>query len=78
MLVELLSLCSIRFMIMVRSDSRVILPEIVAESQVATYDMFEESDGLCFHELVDHVTENRPDSIEPLVGMTDVGETGLI
>jgi hypothetical protein len=40
--------------------------------------VFEEADGLGLDELVDHVAEDGADGKEALVGVTDVGEPGLV
>lgn len=40
--------------------------------------MFEESYSLCLHKLVDHVTQNGADGVEPLVGVADISQASLI
>jgi hypothetical protein len=40
--------------------------------------MFEESDRLGFDELVDHVAEDSADGEEAFVGVTNIGEPGLV
>lgn len=53
-------------------------PEVIGQSQIAAHDMLEESDGLCLHELGDHVAEHCADSIEALVRLADVGEAHFV
>ena len=40
--------------------------------------MLEQSDGLALDELVDHVGQNRPDRVETLVRLADVGEPEVV
>jgi hypothetical protein len=40
--------------------------------------MLEESDSLALHKLVDHVAEDRADSVKPLVRLADVGEAEVV
>jgi len=57
---------------------RLARPRVVTQSKIATNDMFEESDRLGFDELVDHVAEDRADGEEAFVGVTNIGEPGLV
>lgn len=57
---------------------RLARPRVVAQSKVATDDVLEESDRLGLDELVDHVAKYGANGEESLVGMTDVGEPGLV
>jgi hypothetical protein len=57
---------------------RLARPRVVAQPEVATDDVFEESDRLGLDELVDHVAEDGADGEKAFVGVTDVGETGLV
>ncbi len=52
---------------------RYAIPKIVTETQIAANDMFEESHSLSLDKLVDHIAQDGADSIEPFVGMTDIG-----
>ena len=52
--------------------------QVVTQAQVTTDDMLEESHGLSFHELIDHVAQDGPHSIETFVGVADVGQTCLV
>ena len=40
--------------------------------------MLQQADCLGLNKLVDHVAQDGSDSVEPFVGMTDIGETSLI
>lgn len=40
--------------------------------------MLEQSDSLCLDKLLDHIAQHSADCVEPLVGLTDVGESHLI
>jgi len=40
--------------------------------------MFQQSHRLRLHQLRHHVAEHRSDSVESLIGVADVGETGLV
>lgn len=40
--------------------------------------MLEKANGLLLDELVDHVAEHGTDSVEPLVGLADVGQPYVI
>ena len=51
---------------------------VVTQSEIATNDMFEESDRLRLDELIDHVAKDGADSEKALIGVTDVREPGLI
>jgi hypothetical protein len=53
-------------------------PRVVAQSEIATNDMFEESDRLRLDKLIDHVAEDGADSEKALIGVTDVREPGLV
>jgi hypothetical protein len=57
---------------------RLARPRVVAQPKIATDNMFEESDRLGLDKLVDHVAEDGTDGEEALVGVTDVGEPGLV
>jgi len=57
---------------------RLARPRVVTQPKIATDDVLKESNRLGLDELVDHVAEDGADGEEALVGMTDVGEPGLI
>lgn len=57
---------------------RLARPRVVAQPEVATDDVFEESDRLGFDELVDHVAEDGTDGEKAFVSVTDIGEPGLV
>ena len=57
---------------------RLAPPRVVAQPEVATDDVFEESDRLGLDELVDHVAGDGADGEKAFVSVTDVGETGLV
>ena len=59
-------------------SKRLARSRVVAQPKIATDDMFEESNRLGLDELVDHIAENGTDGEEALVGVTDVGEPGLV
>jgi hypothetical protein len=40
--------------------------------------MLEKPNGLLFHELINHVAQNRSDSIEPLISLADVGKAYIV
>jgi hypothetical protein len=40
--------------------------------------VLEQSDSLLFHQLIDHVAEDRTDSIKALIGLADVSETNVV
>jgi hypothetical protein len=40
--------------------------------------MFQQPHRLSFHQLVDHITQNGSDGIEPLIGMTDIRQSRFI
>ena len=40
--------------------------------------MLEQTNSLSLHQLIDHVAEDSSNSIEPLVGVADVGQASLI
>lgn len=40
--------------------------------------MLKKANSLLLHELIHHVTEDRADGIESLVGLANVGETNVI
>lgn len=40
--------------------------------------MLEQSYGLLFHQLLDHVAENGSDGVEPLISLADVIETHIV
>ena len=52
--------------------------QIVTQAQVTADDMLEESHGLSFHELIDHVAQNGPHGIETFVSMADVRQACFI
>ena len=60
------------------SAERLAGPRVVTQSEVATNDMFEESDRLRLYELIDHVAKDGADGEKALIGMTDVREPGLV
>jgi len=51
---------------------------IVGESKVAPDNVLEQSDSLSLYQLGDHVGQNGPDSVETLVRVTDISQTGLV
>lgn len=53
-------------------------PRVVTQSEVATDDMFEESDSLRLDELIDHVAKDGTDGEKALIGVTDVREPSLV
>ncbi len=53
-------------------------PRVVTQSEIATNDMFEESDRLRLDELIDHVAKDGADGEKALICVTDVREPGLI
>lgn len=53
-------------------------PEVVAQPEVAPYNVFEQPDGLGFHQLVDHVAENRSNGVETFVRVADICEACLV
>jgi hypothetical protein len=53
-------------------------PRVVTQSEIATNDMFEESDRLRLDELIDHVAKDGADGKKALIGVTDVRESGLV
>ena len=59
-------------------SERLARPRIVAQPEVATDDVFEESDRLGLDELVDHVAEDGTDGEKAFVSVTNVGEAGLV
>lgn len=40
--------------------------------------MLEQANSLLFHKLIYHVTQNGTNSVEALVGLTDVGKTYIV
>ena len=40
--------------------------------------MLEETDGLRFDQLIDHVAENRSHGIEPLISVADIGQSCFV
>ena len=60
------------------SAERLAGPRVVTQSEVATNDMFEESDRLRLDELIDHVAKDGADGEKALIGMTDVREPSLV
>ena len=60
------------------NPQRVNIPHIVTQPQVTADDVFEQSDSLSFHELVDHVAENGADGVEAFIGMAYVRQAGFI
>ena len=52
--------------------------QVVTQAQVTTDDMLEESHGLSFHELIDHVAQDGPHGIETFVSMADVRQACFI
>lgn len=40
--------------------------------------MLEKPDSLCFHQLVDHVTQHSTDSVETLICVAYVGQASLV
>lgn len=59
-------------------SKRLARSRVVAQPKIATDDMFEEPNRLGLDELVDHVAEDGTNGEEALVGVTDVGEPGLV
>lgn len=53
-------------------------PRVVTQSEIATNDMFKESDRLRLDELIDHVAKDGADGEKALVCVTDVREPGLV
>jgi len=53
-------------------------PRVVTQSEIATNNMFEESDRLRLYELIDHVAKDGTDGEKALIGVADVCEPGLI
>jgi hypothetical protein len=53
-------------------------PWVVAQPQVAPYDVLQESHRLTLDQLAHHVAQHRPDRVEPLVGLADVGQSELV
>jgi hypothetical protein len=53
-------------------------PRVVTQSEIATDDVFEESDRLRLDELIDHVAKDGADGEKALIGVTDVREPGLV
>lgn len=51
---------------------------VVRESEIAPDNVLEQSDGLSLYQLGDHVGQNGSDSVETFVGVTNVGQTGLV
>lgn len=51
---------------------------IVAETQVTSYNMLEESAGGLLDELIDHVRKDRGDGIEAFVCLANVIEAGVV
>lgn len=51
---------------------------VVAETEIASHDVFEKSDGLGVREVVDHETEDIDDGVESFVCMTYIGEADLV
>jgi hypothetical protein len=51
---------------------------VVTQSEIATNDMFEESDRLRLDELIDHVAKDGADGEKALIGVTDVRQPGLV
>ena len=46
--------------------------------QEASDYMLEKANGLLLYELVDHITQNSPDGIEPFIRLANVGEANII
>lgn len=40
--------------------------------------MLQQSHRLTLHQLIDHIAQHSPDSVEPLVGLADVGEAEVV
>ena len=53
-------------------------PQVVAETQVASHDVFEQANSLRLHKLIDHVAQNRSNRVKPFVCVADVGQAGLV
>lgn len=53
-------------------------PQIVAQPQVAPHHVLEQPHSLRLHELVDHVAQYGADGVEPLIGVADVRQAGLV
>jgi hypothetical protein len=47
-------------------------PWIIAHPEITPHDMFQQPDRLSLHQRSHHITQNRPDGIEPLVRLTDI------
>lgn len=67
-----LSLKLVKLDIRTKDRRRVNIPE------EAAHNVLEQTDGLLFHKLVDHVAEYGAYSIKALVGLTYVGKTNVI
>lgn len=54
------------------------IPNVVAQPEVTPHDMLEQPHSLGFHQLIHHITQNRPNRIEPLICMADIRQSRLI
>lgn len=46
--------------------------------QETSHNMLQQSRSLLFYQLTDHIAKNCPDSVEPLIGSTDIVQTVVI
>lgn len=54
------------------------VPQVVAQSEIASDNVLEQPDGLALNQLADHITENCTYSIEPFIRMADIRQAGFI
>lgn len=54
------------------------LPWVVAQTEIASYDMLEQTHGLAFDQSEHHVAQNRTDRVEAFVRLTNVREPEII
>ena len=53
-------------------------PEVIAQSQITPDNVLQQSNGLGFHQLSDHIAQYGSNCVEPLICMTDVGQASFI
>lgn len=53
-------------------------PWVVAQPQVAPYNVLQKPHRLTLDQLAHHVAQHRSDRVEPLIGLTDVGQSELV
>ncbi len=54
------------------------VPQVVAQPQITSNNVLEETNCLCFDQLIDHVAENGSHGVEPFICVADIGQTRFI